>query len=204
MMRSILNKFCSAKLLLFVGIALIQSPSLAYCANVIERPEVNVVNERQEAINNLLGYKPIYHSKWPEIESNGTQELIINNGGINLKPINKENGIALHITVEDDDNDVVIVNTVQDRDIKYEIDKFILDDLLANTNNNTVSIFGDSQSNNYDAVVDQSTYNSIIRSIMNIHSTDSARGIVMIDGVVHLVPGDIENTNKGSLSVRSE
>ncbi|MEE9161275.1 MAG: hypothetical protein V3V73_05735, partial [Gammaproteobacteria bacterium] len=144
------------------------------------------------------------HSKWPEIESNGTQELIINNDGINLKPINEENGIALHITVEDDNNDVVIVNTVQDRDIKYEIDKLILDDLLASTNNNTVSIFGDSQSNNYDAIVDQSTYNSIIRSIMNIHSTDRARDIVMIDGVVHLVPGGIENTNKDSLSVRSE
>jgi len=92
MMRSILNKFCSAKLLLFIGIALIQVPSLAYSANVIER---------QEAINNLLGHKPIYHSMWPEIESNGTQELILNNGGINLKPINKENGIALHITVEE-------------------------------------------------------------------------------------------------------
>ncbi len=204
MMRSILNKFCRAKLVLFFGISLIQIPSLAYCANVIERPEENVVNERQEAINNLLGYKTIYRSKWPEIESNGTQELIINNGGINLKPINKENVIALHITVEDDNNDVVIVNTVQDRDIKYEIDKFILDDLLASTNNNTVNIFGDSQSNNYDAVVDQSTYNSIIRSIMNIHSTDRARGIVMIDGVVHLVPGGIENINKGTLSVRSE
>ncbi|MEE9575099.1 MAG: hypothetical protein V3W03_03275, partial [Gammaproteobacteria bacterium] len=171
-------------------------------ANVIERPEENVVNQRQEAINNLLGYKPIYHSKWSEIESNGTQELIINNGGIKLKP--KENGIALHITVEDDNNDVVIVNTVQDRDIKYEIDKLILDDLLASTNNNTVSIFGDSQSNNYDAIVDQYTYNSIIRSIMNIHSTDRARSIVMIDGVVHLVPGGIENINKGTLSVRSE
>ncbi len=204
MMRFILNKFCRAKLVLFFGISLILNPSLAYCANVIERPEENVVNERQEAINNLLGYKPIYHSKWSEIESNGTQKLILNNGGINLKPINEENGIALHITVEDDNNDVVIVNTVQDRDIKYEIDKLILDDLLASTNNNTVSIFGDSQSNNYDAIVDQSTYNSIIRSIMNIHSTDRARSIVMIDGVVHLVPGGIENINKGTLSVRSE
>jgi hypothetical protein len=39
---------------------------------------------------------------------------------------------------------------------------------------------------------------------MNIHSTDRARSIVMIDGVVHLVPGGIENINKGTLSVRSE
>jgi len=194
MMWSILNKFCSAKLLLFIGIALIQVPSLAYSANVIER---------QEAINNLLGHKPIYHSKWPEIESNGKQELLLIDDEINLMS-SMENKIALNITVEDDNNDVVIVNTVQDRDIKYEIDKLILDDLLASTNNNTVSIFGDSQSNSYDAIVDQSTYNSIIRSIMNIHSTDRARDIVMIDGVVHLVPGGIENTNKGSLSVRSE
>lgn len=194
MMRSILNKFCSGKFVLFVGVSLIQIPSLAYSANV---------NERPEALNNLLGYKPIYHSKWAEIVSNGTQELLINNGGINLKP--KENGIAINITVEEDiNNNVVIVNTAHDRDIKYEINKLILNDLLANTNNNTVNIFRESQSNTYDAVVDLDTYNSIIKSIMNLHSTDSARGIVKIDGVVHLVPGGIENTNKGISSVRSK
>jgi len=177
MMRSILNIFCSAKLVLFVGVALIQIPSLAYSANVIERPE---------APNNLLGYKPIYHSKWSKIESNAKQELLLINDEINLKPI-KEKEIAINITVEEDNNDVVIVNTVQDRDIKYEVDKLILNDLLANTNNNTVNIFRDSQSKNYNVVVDLDTYNSIVKSIMNLHSTDSARGIVMIDGVVHLV-----------------
>ncbi len=203
MIRSILNKFCSAKLLLFVGIALIQVPSLAYSADVIERPEENVVNQRQEAINNLLGYKPIYHSKWSKIESNAKQELLLINDEINLKPI-KEKEIAINITVEEDNNDVVIVNTVQDRDIKYEVDKLILNDLLANTNNNTVNIFRDSQSKNYNVVVDLDTYNSIVKSIMNLHSTDSARGIVMIDGVVHLVPGGIKNTNKGISSVRYE
>ena len=196
MIRSILNKFCSGKLVLFVGVSLIQIPSLAYSANVIERPE---------ALNNLLGHKPIYHSKWAEIESNGMQELLLNNNGINLKPI-KENEIAINITVEEDldKNNVAIVNTAHDRDIKYEIDKSILNDLLANTNNSTVNIFGESQSNTYDAVVDLDTYNSIIKSIMNFHSTDSARGIVKIDGVVHLVPGGIENTNKGISSVRSK
>ena len=187
MIRSILNEFCSAKLVLFVGVALMQIPSLAYSTDV----------------NNLLGHKPIYHSKWPEIESKGKQELLLIDDEINLMSA-KENKIAINLTVEEDNNDVVIVNTLQDRDLKYEIDKLILDDLLASTNNNTVSIFGDSQSNNYDAVVDLDTYNSIVKSIMNLHSTDSARGIVMIDGVVHLVPGGIENTNKGSLSVRYE
>ena len=195
MMRSILNKFCRAKLVLFFGVSLIQIPSLAYSANVIERPE---------ALNNLLGYKPIYHSRWAEIESNGTQDLLLNNSGINLKPI-KENEIAINITVEEDNNNVVIVNTVQDRDIKYEINKLILNDLLANTNiinNKTVNIFGKSQLNTYDAVVDLDVYNSIIKSIINLRSTDSARGIVIIDGVVHLVPGGIDNTNKGISSVR--
>ena len=89
--------------------------------------------------------------------------------------------------------------------MKYEIDKLMLNDLLANTNiinNKTVNIFGKSQVNTYDAVVDLDVYNSIIKSIINLRSTDSARGIVKIGGVVHLVPGGIDNINKGISSVR--
>jgi len=39
---------------------------------------------------------------------------------------------------------------------------------------------------------------------LNFNRTDSARGIVKIDGVAHLVPGGIENKNIGTLSVKSK
>ncbi|MCZ6804468.1 MAG: hypothetical protein O7D86_11185 [Proteobacteria bacterium] len=184
----------------FAGVVLIQISSLAYSADI--NPQA------PEIINRTLGHKPIFHSKWPKIKSAGIQQLDIDNSVINLKS-NKKNNIVT-ITVEENlnknTNNMAYISLAHDRDIKYEIDKLILDDLIENAEiiTNTLNSPNKSQVNTYNAVVNFDTYNLIIKSIIKIRGIESAQGIVKINDVIHLVPNGIDTENTGISSVRHE